>query len=460
MRLRIVSVRLRLTLAFAAALTLILALLSGGTWLLVRLTLEHQIGEDLAARTEVLTNVIQANRDTGSLWHEVRDLEGNEIIPLFRISRNDRPFYVSDDWRRSGLDSTLAAARGDSTWVWESTDGRRYILHTVAEIHNRTRNSFTVVVAEDGERVLALLRSLGLLMLGALVLGLVLSVGGGYLLTGRLLAPVGKMASAAEVITARSLSERLPVHDPGDEFGRLATVFNQVLARLETSFTQLRRFTSDVSHALRTPLTVQRTTGELRLQGSGDVAAYRETIGSLLEETDRLRDLVENLLALARAEAGDVERKEESFGLGGLAEEVVESLAVLAEEKSQDLAAEVGEELVVAADRGMIRHALINLLDNAIRHTPPGSHIRIVTRLSADGSPAVEVRDDGPGIPPQDQERIFERFQRLDVQGEEESGAGLGLSIARWIVHLNGGCIQVESSSGQGSTFRIVLPCR
>lgn len=458
MKLPSLSVRLRLTVAFALALSTILLLLAVGSYLIVRVELEHQVGERLEARAGGLVNVIQDNRSSSSLWHEIDDLADNQLLPYFHVSRNGETFYVSRDWRRAGLDTLLTASTGDSLEALATPGGRRYLLHTVTDIHNRSRNSFAVAVAEEGEPVLTLLRSLWFLMLGALGLGLLLSLGGGWLLAGRVLAPVTGMAAAAEEITARSLSERLPVANPDDEFGQLARIFNQVLDRLEASFNQLRRFTSDVSHALRTPLTVLRTTGEVRLQEGGEVDAYREAVGSMLEETDRLRELVDNLLALARAESGVEQRSVQAFRPAGVAAEVAESLSVLAEEKEQSLKVEAPEDPEVTADRGMIQHALINLLDNAIRHTPPGTHISVVTRRGPAGGAVIEVVDDGPGIPTADQGRIFERFQQLEGEAPPGAGAGLGLAIARWIVHLNGGRIEVESTPGEGSTFRIVLP--
>ncbi len=458
MKLPALSVRLRLTLIFALALSAILVLLAAGSYLVVRVELERQVGGRLEVRAAGLVNVIQDNRSSSSMWHEIDDLADKQLLPYFHVSRNGEPFYVSRDWRRAGLDTVLTASTGDSLESWTTSEGRRYLLHTVTDIHNRTRNSFDVAVAEEGEPILTLLRSLWILLLGALGLGLLLSLGGGWLLAGRVLSPVKDMAVVAEEITARSLSERLPVDNPSDEFGQLARIFNQVLDRLEASFRQLRHFTSDVSHALRTPLTVLRTTGEVRLQEGGEVAAYREAVGSMLEETDRLRELVDNLLALARAESGVEQRLMQEFGLAGLAAEVAESLAVLAEEKEQELTVVTDADPMVTADRGMIHHAVINLLDNAIRHTPDGTRIRVVTRRSESGEAVLEVSDDGPGIPAAGQDRIFERFQQLEGEAPPGAGAGLGLAIARWVVHLNNGRIEVESTPGEGSTFRIVLP--
>jgi heavy metal sensor kinase len=285
-----------------------------------------------------------------------------------------------------------------------------------------------------------------------------LALVGGYLLAGRVLVPVGAMADTARKITAESLGERLPVENPEDEFGRLARVFNDTLSRLHDSFERLRRFTADASHELRTPLTAIRSVGEVALQGPRDPAAYRDVIGSMLEEVDRLTRLVESLLTLTRAESGRIQPTREVVDLGELAASVADHLRVLAEEKDQHLAVEIRSRVRAEGDSAILRQGLINLLDNAIKYTPAQGSIEVrVGEISA-GEVAVEVKDTGPGIAAADRDRIFERFYRVDAARSRESGGlGLGLAIARWAVEANGGRIEVESEEGKGSLFRMVF---
>ncbi|MFC1544069.1 sensor histidine kinase [Gemmatimonadota bacterium] len=453
------SIRARLTLWYAASLAAILVLVSSGTYLLLRVQLEHQTNERLEERAAALVNLIQANRDTRSLYREIEDLEDNEILPLFRVLRNNDRFYRSNDWARAGLDTTLLATTSDSTWVWESADGVRYFLQTITGVHNRSRSEFQVAVAEDGEAVLVILQNLTRMLVAVIILSLILASTGGYLLAGRFLLPVGVMASKTEEITARRLTERLPVQDPRDEFGRLATVINLMLTRLQSSFEQLRRFTTDASHTLRTPLTAIRSVGEVGLQKCTDLKSCREVISSMLEETESLTALVDDLLSLARAEAGLTRSTREVVDLSELAEEVAGSLRILAEEKRQELIVDAGTQVAGLLDRSMVRHALLNLVDNAIRYTAEEGRIDIEVREQPDGFGVIEVRDTGRGIPLEEQERIFERFHKVGKEPASESaGSGLGLAIARWAVHLNEGWIDLESEPGTGSAFRIVLP--
>jgi heavy metal sensor kinase len=269
------------------------------------------------------------------------------------------------------------------------------------------------------------------------------------------------MAETARKITAESLTARLAVENPRDEFGRLATVFNDTLARLQDAFEQLRRFTADASHELRTPLTAVRSVGEVALQRHLGAEGYREVIGSMLEEVDRLTRLVENLLTLTRAESGRIPLTVEVVDLGALATGVAESLRVLAEDKEQTLAVETAGPLSVRGDPAILHQALLNLLYNAIRYTPSQGTIRVSARATPSGEAAIAVADTGPGIPVEHRERIFERFYRVDGgRSREAGGTGLGLAIARWAVEANGGRIEVEGGEGKGSVFRIVLPQR
>ncbi len=284
-----------------------------------------------------------------------------------------------------------------------------------------------------------------------------LSAGAGYLLARRALAPVSAMTSRARQIAADRLGERLPVENPSDEFGQLALVINDALARLERAFETLRRFTADASHELRTPLTAIRSVGEVGLRERRSESDYRELIGSILEETERLTTMADSLLLLSRTDAGRADLQPAAVGLADLAREVAGDLDVLAEEKSQQVRVSADAEVDVLADRPTLRQAVINLLDNAIKHSQEGAAIEVAIRRA--GTDAVlEVADNGPGIAQEHLPHVFERFYRADrARSRTSGGAGLGLAIAQWAVEVNGGRLEVESEAGRGSRFRIVL---
>jgi heavy metal sensor kinase len=298
-----------------------------------------------------------------------------------------------------------------------------------------------------------------LLLLG-LPFCIVLSGLGGYVLARRALAPMDRMAEQARLITATRMSDRLPVDNPNDELGRLSTVFNETLSRLQSSFDQMRRFTSDASHELRTPLTAIRSVGEVGLREKRGESEYREIIGSMLEEVDSLSRLVDRLLLLSRAETGDALLTREDVNLTALVEEVVAQLDVLAEEKQQTIAIEGSTTAHWAGDRLVLRQALINLVDNAIKYTQSGG--RIVIRVVELGkNKVIDVVDNGPGIPKELRSRVFDRFYRVDKsRSRENGGTGLGLAIAKSAVEVQGGTLSLEPSNGVGSVFRITLPVR
>lgn len=297
---------------------------------------------------------------------------------------------------------------------------------------------------------------------GVLALGLPAAVGlsaiGGYFIARRSLSPVRQMAARARRISADSLSERLPVRNPNDELGQLATVFNDTLERLDKSFAELKRFTADASHELRTPLTALWAVGEVGLREARTPDALREVVGSMLEEAQRLTDLVQALLSLSRAESGAEAVAKESVALGDLLREVHDSMIVVAQEKDQGVIVSCADGAVVLAARPLLRQALFNLVHNAIRYSSPGSTIHLSCGKRG-AAVLIEVTDEGPGIAREHQEKIFERFYRIDkARSRQLGGAGLGLAIAKWSIERQGGRIELESELGQGALFRIVLP--
>jgi heavy metal sensor kinase len=267
------------------------------------------------------------------------------------------------------------------------------------------------------------------------------------------------MACRAEQITSERLHERLPAADASDELGHLARVFNKLLARLEQSFEQLRRFTSDASHELRTPLTSIRSVGEVALQKDGSREEYRDTIGSMLEEVNRLTALVDSLLTISRADAGRIPLNPTTFSAIDLAREAATLFEVLTEEKNQRVNVEGDESARVTGDRVFLRQAVVNIIHNAVKYSPVGGTISVSVHHGQAGSVRLEVADGGPGIAPEHAERIFDRFCRVDEsRSRDAGGAGLGLSIAQWAVRVQGGDLRLLTADRRGCTFQVLLP--
>jgi heavy metal sensor kinase len=282
----------------------------------------------------------------------------------------------------------------------------------------------------------------------------------GYFLAGRALAPMEQLRKRTEEITAARLDRRLPVANAHDELGRLARTINAMIARLERSFAEVRRFTADASHELRTPLTAIRLEAELALKKSLDPEERDQILCNVLEECERLTRLTEQLLALAREDAGAAPARE-PLDLASLARGVAETMRPLAESRGLKLQVAVDGVLAVCGDEGRLRQVFYNLLDNAIKYTPEGGEVRIHSGRR-DGAAFVVVADDGVGVAAEHLPHLFERFYRVDKarsrQGDGPGGAGLGLSIAESIVAAHGGRIELKSEPGRGMTATVTLP--
>jgi len=443
---RALSIRARLALWHAGVLTLIVCVFSAGILLFVRASLFEGVDRQLRRALTTVDWVYQHEPD------ELKDLASESGITLFQLVVGGKLHYQTEEWERTGL---ARALRGGAMPPESRTgkDGRHYRVQVIAQ------PTYAVAAAVDeSARRDAFWTLVGILATGV-PLAVGLAIAGGYFLAGRVLSPVGAMADKAREITADSLGERLPVGNPQDEFGRLATVFNDTLSRLRDAFDRLRQFTADASHELRTPLTAMRSVGEVALQAPLDPGKCREVIGSMLEEVDRLTRLVDSLLMLTRADSGAARAVREVVELAALAGNVADHLRVLAEEKQQSLSVHSAARVEAVCDPAILRLGLMNVLHNAIKYTPNGGAIQVRATATASGQPSIEVQDTGPGIPIAHRERIFERFYRMDPgRARESGGVGLGLAIARWAVAANGGRIELESEESKGSLFRIVLP--
>jgi heavy metal sensor kinase len=300
-----------------------------------------------------------------------------------------------------------------------------------------------------------------LLILGiSIPVALLLSSFGGLVLANQALSPVDRITTAAEAIGAGDLTKRVPTPAKMDEIGRLAATFNQMIARLQAAFERQKQFTSDASHELRTPLAVLRGDIELTLRRERTAEEYQRTLASNLEEIIRLSRLVEDLLMLARADAGRVELRCEPVNLTELCQKMTEYISPLAEQREQTLRYHAPAEAVwVKADVQRIKQLLLNLLDNAIKYTEPRGTITLTLAME-EGCAALAVADTGRGIPAEDVPHVFERFFRRSAKTSDRSapGSGLGLSIVKWIVDAHGGKIEVQSQLGVGTTFTTKLP--
>jgi heavy metal sensor kinase len=449
------TLRTRLTLLYVFLLSVVLLLYAGGTSVFFWQNLIRELDLSLDRDVETVENLIAVTPD-GKIRVDTGDQEGNLLLEVW--SEKGALLYQSSELGGQLLGTPVVP------------NSPRHPPNRSVRLANKTRVRVITMPHRLGNQSLivrlgvseGVLRENFGVMVSALAFGLpmaLLIVGlTGYFVARRALRPLDSMARRARQINAEHLNERLAIENPEDELGHLGSAFNDTLARLEHSFGQLKRFTADASHELRTPLTAIRSVGEVALQNVSDTHGDRDAIGSMLEEVYRLTHLVDSLLILSRAESGHVVLQRSEVSLRDLASESVTLLEVLAEEKHQILQVEGDRGLTVSGDPLILRQALVALIHNAVKYSPPQGSIRVHVG-STNGDAFIEVHDSGPGIAPEHRTKVFERFYRVDKSRTRDvGGAGLGLSIAEWAVRAHGGKIELECDSEPGCTFRMRLP--
>ncbi len=291
-----------------------------------------------------------------------------------------------------------------------------------------------------------------------LPLAVVIIAGGGYLLVRRALTPVEQITRAAERITLHNLSERLQVARTDDELERLSVSLNRMITRLDDAFQNSKRFVADASHDLRTPLTILRGELENLAEDARLDSELRERVGSMLEEAVHLGKIVEQLFTLSRLDAGEAQTEWTCFDLAELAKTTSEQMHLLAEDKGISISCDASEPAPVKGNRVRLKQVVVNLLDNAIKYTRVNGKIQLRV-LAVNGHAALEVEDNGIGIPPDALPHIFERFYRVDqARSADYESAGLGLSIVKSICTAHGAEVEAHSTVGSGSSFRVKLP--
>lgn len=457
------SLRFRLAMWYALGGCVLLAIFSGTLYLYVARWIARPLDEQLRADLATIERQLAVQPDGHLRWNG-RPLApgaawpaGNPWFELW----DDRGHLVGRFWpftddRTTQLPPAPPAAR-ETISVFEVTPDLR--LRTLSVPYAATGQSGlwmlrVIRVHEPVGDTLGALRLIIVLTLPAVVTALVI---GGYSITRRWLRPLHEMADEATRITALDLGRRLPVANPHDELGRLATGFNITLDRLESSFRALDRFVADASHELRTPLTTLRSVGEVGLRRSRTPEQYRDIIASMLEEAQRLGLLVERLLELASTEGGAAVLHRTEFRLDDCVRQCVGEFAILAETKQQQLTVDA-PPCPIVTDEMIVRQALQNLVHNAIKHCPDATTIRVALR---DRGERVEilVADNGPGISAGGRANLMERFYRPDrSRHRSQGGFGLGLSITRAYARVLGGTLEYESLTPHGSAFRLFVP--
>jgi len=467
------SVRARLTLWYVGVLALVLVAFSIGVYAVVTAILYDSLDTELSATMDETSlslvhaiDVEKREEKTGASSVLDEHIAPRQAAAIFDTSGNLVAEEDADGIIHASLPSLdLVPATGTQLYTLPTTQQDRVDQRRIAveRIHTASK-SYILVVSQPFDVVRRDLRLLRLILIFVVLGTLALTGFGGWFLARRSLAPVVQMTERARRISAENLDQRLPVSNSNDELGRLASTFNELLTRLDNAFEQQHRFMADASHELRTPLSVMRTaTGVTLEQQSRSDSEYREALSIIDVQARRLTHIVEEMFMLARADGGQRVLQMSLFSLDKLLCETSLAAEVLA--TSKGITIEVGEipEVHYRGDEGLLRQMVLNLLDNAIKHTLPGGVVRIALERKST-TYAVVVSDTGTGIPLEAQPHIFERFYRVDkARSRAEAsavggGAGLGLAIAKWTAEAHLGRLELQHSDSRGSTFVASLP--
>jgi two-component system, OmpR family, sensor kinase len=468
---RPLPLRTRLALGYTAFFILVLGLLGVGVFFTMRDILRRDLERQLTTSADLIQQDFDASNDVLShyfgdplfLLRTFQQIEGLDAPTLFvQAVAPDGSIAASPSLRQRGralpIDRpTLTQVLKGQAQTVEAQIGDSRVLMLVRPLIADRNIVGILQVAVPMREVEQILRLLMISLAAAGAIVLIAGVRGGAWLATRALWPVGEIAGTArQIVRAEDLAQRVPAAPADDELGQLTATINEMLERLQELFNAQRRFVADVSHELRTPLTAMRGNLEILRRGAArDPAALDESLAAMEREANRLVRLVGDLLLLAQAEAG-LNIRREPVALDELVLEVVRELRPLT--NGVALTPEIAEQIEAQGDRDRLKQALLNVVVNALQHTPSGGCVRVALDR-VDGRAELRVSDTGEGIAAEDLPRVFDRFYRADkARSRVTGGAGLGLAIVKWIAEAHGGSVAASSAPDQGSTFVLTLP--
>jgi heavy metal sensor kinase len=457
------NVRWRLTLWYGAVLTVILVGFGACVFVMMQRHLlartDFELDEEL---TELALEVRLATSDE-DLREQLERRFFRHASFDFQVSRlGQPPLFRSEHLQDVALPAPNRDASGDALATVSETH-RLPVLGEMRVVSRRASGQGDEYLVQATMSLLpnhAELQAMLTMMLIAGPLALLAALVGGYFLARRSLAPVDRMATTAEQITGMRLDARIEVENPDDELGHLARTFNSMLDRLQRAVDELRRFTADAAHELRTPISVMQAEAEVALRQARSADEYRRVIEVTLDESKRMGRLADRLLTLCRHDSGLQPMRHEEVQFDALVRDVVDQVRVTAQDKGLELVIAPLAECVIVGDDIQLSQLLFNLLDNAVKFTKPGGKVKVeVHEEQHNGHVQLVISDTGIGIPHTDLPHVFERFYRADKsRNGQTGGAGLGLAISKAIVEAHHGSIAIDSTLNAGTVVRVKLP--
>ncbi len=463
------TVRGRLTLWYVSALALILALFGIAVYVMLSRALHRRVDQALRSTIEISITSLTHDTQEGQSPPSAAQSTAAELshpqqaMMIFDDSGQLLATHPGEEDLQIQLPDRTTIPDADVTLYTVQNGGNGNTNHRIA-VRRVTippaGTPYIILASQPLKSVEDELESLREILYFAAPIVLLVAGFGGWFLARQGLAPVTAMARSARQIGAGSLDQKLPVVNPRDELGQLATTFNDLLARLNAAFEEQRRFMADASHELRNPLSVMSTAAGVTLKKEHRAEEeYREALQMVAEQTRRLSRIVNDMFMLARADAGQYPLRKRTLYLNDLLEEVARAGVVLGSDRRASVQVTNLPEAVFHGDEDLLRQMLLNLVDNAVKFTPSEGAVTLSLERRKDEY-LLSVADAGPGIPAEARHHIFERFYRADRARTraEDGGAGLGLAIARWIARAHDGDIELDDSGTTGTKFIIRLP--
>ena len=459
------SIRFVLTLWYTVVLLIAFTIFGGSVYVYLQHLLKQTLEQDLAAEVDWIVQLIDLEQRKGGLASAEEEFPSELKQSIAQHFKKDPRNYVvllssvggqklyESEERAEEYLKRVPPGSGEMAFLSiEHAPGSTLRVASLARSALSIRVAFPERYTSD---VLGHVVSILALLLPVV---LVVSLSGGWFLAGLALSPVDRITERAVRISAHNLGERIPPRNVNDELGRLITTINYMIARLESSFDQMKQFSMNVAHELKTPLTILRGEAELALGKPMSQEEVQQFAGMFLEETGRMAHIIDDLLTLAKAEAGTVNIRHEPVHLGDLIQDLFDDAVMLASRKNVNVELTENVDMNIMGDSSRLRQLFRALISNAVQYTDAGGTIRI-RATAKDEHVCVHVEDSGIGIPPESRERIFTRFYRVDeARTREMGGSGLGLALAKWIAEAHQGTITVHSEVGKGSVFSVTLP--
>lgn len=458
-------IKWKLTIWYGGILALILVIFSCGVYIYFKNSLQESIDTKIQSIGGVLSSSITESHSQSVFGNFERYLENvlgrkpkGKFIQI--IDKSGRIGAKMSDVETETVTTSFGtlekALKGEV--VYETIEGRRPRLRmvTIPIMDNKKVTSIVQVGTslEDFDETMTKL-------LIILVIGIPTSLSGtvlvGYFMAKKALKPIDRIRKAAVKISSTNLDERIDVGKRKDELARLAETFNAMISRLKDGFVRVNQFSLDVSHELKTPLTILKGETEVTLRKDREKEEYKDLLRSSLEEVDRMTKIIDDLLFLSKADPKDVRLSIEDVALKDLIIDVCTDMKIFADKKGIELAVNELGDVKVRGDELKLRRMLLNIVENGIKYTQDGGRVEVSSAVS-DGHIEINVKDNGVGISEEDIKYVFDRFYQADRSRRREGGTGLGLSISRWIAEAHKGSIQVESVPLKGSLFSITLP--